>query len=102
MIDCGISVAIPQGYKLCVAVRSGWASRGLALMNGVGQIDVDYRGKVKCIVANVIGREVLVINNGDRIGQCWLEPVYKIEWNVVQSLPETARGEGGFGSTGSK
>lgn len=100
IIDCGLSMAVPSGFKLCVAARSGWAAKGLAVMNGVGQIDSDYRGNIKVIVANVVGKEIIVINDGDRIAQCWLEPVFKADWNIVTELPPTARADGGLGSTG--
>jgi len=99
VIDCGFSVAIPDGFKLCVSMRSGLASQGLFILNSPGQIDSDYRGPVKVIVAN-FSHSIITIQDGDRFAQCWLEPVYKADWSVVDSLPSTDRGEGGFGSTG--
>lgn len=98
-IKTGMKVAIPDGYKLCIAARSGLAKKGLIVLNGVGQIDSDYRGEIAVLMMNC-GPEILYINNGDRIAQCWIEPVYKIDWEVVEKLDDTARGSGGFGSTG--
>lgn len=100
IIETGISVAIPKGFKLCIAARSGLAAKGLAVMNAPGQIDEDYRGTIKVIVANITGRELITIAHGDRFAQCWLEPVYKVNWKVVKELTPTERGVGGLGSTG--
>jgi len=100
VISCGFSVAIPPGYKLCIAARSGLATRGLVVMNAPAQIDSDFRGVVQAIVANVTGRDIITINDGDRFAQCWLEPVYKMDWNLVTELSSTVRGVNGLGSTG--
>lgn len=98
-IDTGISVAVPHGFKLCIAMRSGLAKQGLFCLNAPGQVDSDYRGPVKVLVAN-FSHAIITINDGDRFAQMWLEPVFKADWNIVDTLPETERGEGGFGSTG--
>lgn len=101
VIDCGFSMQIPPGYKACVSARSGLASKGLIISNSPGQIDSDYRGRVKVIATNV-GKEIIVIEPGFRIAQMWIEPVYTFDWEMVQSLDVTVRNEGGFGSTGLK
>jgi len=100
-IDTGIRVQVPEGYKLCVSARSGLASRGVIVTNAPGQVDSDYRGRVMVIVANC-GNQIVNIENGQRFAQCWIEPVYKFDWEVISEdeLEETDRGEGGFGSTG--
>lgn len=99
LIDCGFSMEIPNGYKACIAARSGWASKGLIVNNGPGQIDSDYRGRIKICVTN-ISDNLLVVKHKERIGQIWIEPVYFFDWNAVNELTETKRQCGGFGSTG--
>ena len=99
-IDCGFSMELKPGYKACISARSGKASSGLIVANGPGQIDSDYRGRVQVIVCNVGQSNPVQINHGDRIAQMWIEPVYSFEWEVVSALSDTARGSGGFGSTG--
>ena len=99
LIDCGFSIELPRGYKACIAARSGWASKGLIVNNAPGQIDSDYRGRIKICVTN-ISQQTLVVSHKDRIGQIWIEPVYFFEWESVDSLSETDRQSGGFGSTG--
>ncbi len=101
VVDCGFSMQIPPGYKACVSARSGLASRGLIVTNAPGQIDSDYRGRVKVVVTNV-GQEIIVIEHGFRIAQMWIEPVYTFDWKTVESLDATVRNDGGFGSTGMK
>lgn len=100
LIDCGFSMEIPNGYKACIAARSGWASKGLIVNNAPGQIDSDYRGRIKICVTN-ISENLIVIKNKERIGQIWIEPVYFFDWVSVEALTETKRQCGGFGSTGS-
>ena len=100
-IDCGFSMEIKPGYKAVIVARSGFASRGLLVPNGPGQIDSDYRGKVKVILMNA-GREIILINPGDRVAQMHIEPVLLFDWVVSTELSETERGTGGFGSTGVK
>lgn len=100
-VATGIRIAVPPGYEAQVRPRSGLALKhGLSIPNAPGTIDADYRGEVKVIVIN-LGSEPVTINRGDRIAQLVVAPVARIEWNVCDSLPETERGAGGFGSTGS-
>lgn len=101
LIDCGFSMELPIGYKACISARSGWASKGLIINNAPGQIDSDYRGRIKICVTN-ISDKVLVIENKDRIGQIWIEPVYFFQWEKSDILSDTPRQDGGFGSTGFK
>lgn len=99
-VATGLSVAVPDGYELQVRARSGLALRqGLAVLNAPGTIDSDYRGEVKIILAN-LGAEPIEITPGMRIAQLVLAPVVRAEWREVEALPPTARGAGGFGSTG--
>jgi len=100
MVPTGLSVAIPDGYEIQMRPRSGLAAKhGLTCLNSPGTIDSDYRGELKVILINH-GNETFRIARGERIGQMVLAPVTKIAWEPVDSLPETMRGEGGFGSTG--
>jgi dUTP pyrophosphatase len=92
---------LPPGYKAEVFARSGLASRGLVILNGPGQIDEDYRGRVCLLVGNV-GKEIFVINHGDRLAQMCPTPVYKFTWERAEKLDESERGASGFGSTGVK
>ncbi len=101
LVPCGFAIAIPIGYEGQVRPRSGLASRhGVTVLNAPGTIDSDYRGEVKVILINH-GREPFVITGGMRIAQLLVAPVARVEWEVVDELPETTRGEGGFGHTGS-
>jgi dUTP pyrophosphatase len=99
VVDCGFSMELPPGWEAQVRARSGLSTRGVTMANGVGTIDDDYRGRVSAILQNN-GREIVVIKHGDRIAQMLLKPVYYFQWNVVDALGDTERGEGGFGSTG--
>lgn len=99
LVDCGFSMEVPVGYKAVIAGRSGLSSKGLVIPNAPGQIDSDYRGKVKVYLLNV-GREIMVINPGDRIAQMYIEEVKKFDFSVVEVLSPTKRDKGGFGSTG--
>jgi dUTP pyrophosphatase len=99
-ISTGIRIAVPPGYEAQVRPRSGLAIRhGISMVNAPGTIDVDFRGICQVILINH-GAEPFTIHRGDRIGQLVVAPVYRVEWEVVEELPETARGEGGFGHTG--
>jgi dUTP pyrophosphatase len=101
-VTTGIFVAIPAGYEMQVRPRSGLAlKQGITCLNTPGTIDADYRGEIKVILIN-LSNESQTINNGDRIAQLVVQKVEQIEWQVVTELPNTARGDGGFGSTGSK
>lgn len=99
-VPTGIYIAIPDGYEVQVRPRSGLAAKkGITVLNTPGTIDSDYRGEVKVIIMN-LGEEAVSFGNGDRIAQAVLAPVVQIEWNKVEELPISVRGEGGFGSTG--
>lgn len=99
-IPTGLSMEIPQGYEVQVRPRSGMAwKKGLTVVNAPGTIDSDYRGEVKILVVN-LGQETVEIAHGDRVAQFVLQAVNQIEWREAASLSETARGVGGFGSTG--
>ncbi len=100
MVPTGLSVAIPEGYEIQMRPRSGLAARhGVTCLNTPGTIDSDYRGELKVILINH-GDTPFTIGRGERIGQMVLAPVTRIAWQAVDALPETARGSGGFGSTG--
>ena len=93
-------MAIPEGYEGQIRGRSGLALKhGITLANGIGTIDSDYRGEIKVILIN-LSNEPFIINNGDRIAQFVLTKYQKIQFELVDSLEDTSRGEGGFGHTG--
>lgn len=99
-VATGFKVAIPQGYEIQVRPRSGLALKhGISLPNTPGTIDSDYRGELKVILVN-LGAEDFAIARGDRIAQLVLAPVTLAAWQEVDDLDDTARGAGGFGSTG--
>ena len=100
VVPCGFAMAVPEGWEAQVRPRSGLAAKhALTVANAPGTIDSDYRGEVKVILAN-LGREPFTISRGLRIAQLLLRPTFRAAWVEVDALPETARGEGGFGSTG--
>lgn len=100
LIPTGLSIALPAGYEAQVRPRSGLALKhGITVLNAPGTIDADYRGEVKVLLINH-GSENFVLKRGDRIAQMVVAPVTRIAWNVVETLDETARGAGGYGSTG--
>ena len=100
LVPTGISVAIPKNYEIQIRPRSGLAAKNnISVLNTPGTIDSDYRGEIKIILFNH-GSDEFLINNGDRIAQIVLMPVHKIDFEEVDNLPDTVRGEGGFGSTG--
>lgn len=100
LIPTGICIALPPGYEAQVRPRSGLAIKhGLTCLNTPGTIDADYRGEIKVILAN-LGQDNFVIERGMRIAQMVVAPVQQLQWRVQESLAETARGSGGFGSTG--
>ena len=99
-VATGLSVAIPGGYEIQVRPRSGLAFKhGISVPNTPGTIDSDYRGELKVILINH-GSEDFAIARGDRIAQLVLAPVTQARWSEVDELDATARGTGGFGSTG--
>jgi dUTP pyrophosphatase len=100
LIPTGLSMAFSQDYEIQIRPRSGLAAKNnISVLNTPGTIDSDYRGEIKVIIYNHGDRD-FVINNNDRIAQMILAPVIKIELQEIDELPETMRGEGGFGSTG--
>ncbi len=99
-VATGFAFAIPDGYEVQVRPRSGLALKnGITCLNTPGTIDSDYRGEVKVILAN-LGDAPFPIRRGDRIAQLVPAPVQRARFNLVDSLDDTARGVGGFGSTG--
>jgi dUTP pyrophosphatase len=100
LIPTGLAVALPPGYELQIRPRSGLALRhGIVLPNSPGTIDEDYRGEVQVIVLND-GDAPFTVERGNRIAQAVLAPVARARWLETETLDDTARSEGGFGSTG--
>ena len=100
LIPTGLSVAIPADCEIQIRPRSGLAAKSnISVLNTPGTIDSDYRGELKIILFNHSNKE-FVVNNKDRIAQMVLVPVLKIDFEEVETLPDTFRGSGGFGSTG--
>jgi len=101
-VPTGLTMAIPPGFEGQVRPRSGLALRaGVTCLNTPGTLDADYRGELKVILVN-LGEADFTIRRGDRIAQLVIAPVTSAAWNEVETLDETARGEGGFGSTGGR
>ena len=102
LIPTGIHIALPVGYEAQVRPRSGLALKhGIGLANMLGTVDSDYRADVGVILIN-LGQEDFVVNDGDRIAQMVIAKYETAEWEVVDELDETERGEGGYGHTGVK
>ncbi len=102
LIPTGFRMALPAGYEAQIRPRSGLAwKQGITMLNSPGTIDSDYRGEVKVLAINH-GDEPFEIKKGDRIAQMVIAPVFRAETDSVDKLPETNRGDGGFGSTGVK
>jgi len=100
LVPTGLSVAFSEEYELQIRPRSGLATKShITVLNTPGTIDSDYRGEIKVILFNH-GKDEFLINNKDRIAQMILVPVIKMELEETDNLPNTVRGEGGFGSTG--
>ena len=100
LIPTGVSVAFPEEFEIQIRPRSGLAAKNnISVLNTPGTIDSDYRGEIKVILFNH-GNNDFLINNKDRIDQMILTPVYKISLEETDNLPESVRGDGGFGSTG--
>jgi dUTP pyrophosphatase len=100
MVPTGLAIALPQGFEAQVRPRSGLAARhGVTVLNSPGTIDADYRGEIQVILINH-GTEPFAIHRGERIAQMVIAPVVQVRLNAVDSLPETSRSSGGFGSTG--
>ncbi len=99
-VPTGLAIALPPGHEAQVRPRSGLALRhGVTLLNSPGTVDADYRGEIKATLIN-LGEEDFIIRRGDRIAQLVIAPVEQATWREVDSLDGTARGVGGFGSTG--
>ncbi len=99
IISTGIMAAIPKQYEIQIRPRSGLAAKnGISVLNTPGTIDSDYRGEIKVILIN-LGKDIFEIKKNDRIAQMIVCPIIKVELEEVESLPETVRGKGGFGST---
>ncbi|MDA7580864.1 dUTP diphosphatase [Candidatus Pelagibacter sp.] len=100
IVPTGLSVAFSEDYEVQIRPRSGLAAKNnITVLNTPGTIDSDYRGEIKIILFNH-GKEDFLINNKDRVAQMILTPVIKMEFEETDNLPDTIRGEGGFGSTG--
>lgn len=99
-VPTGLALALPQGWEGQVRPRSGLALRhGITVLNSPGTIDADYRGELRVILIN-LGQAAVTIARGDRIAQLVIAPVSHAAWELAGELPATARGTGGFGSTG--
>lgn len=100
LVPTGLQMALPEGYEAQIRPRSGLAYRnGITMLNSPGTIDSDYRGEVKVLAINH-GQETFTIKHGDRIAQMVIAPVQQMFIEETNALPDTVRGEGGFGSTG--
>lgn len=100
LIGTGLKLAIPEGFEAQIRPRSGLALKhGITVLNSPGTIDSDYRGEIKVLLINH-GQEPFSIKHGERIAQLILAKYSQISWEIVEKLPETARGESGYGSTG--
>jgi dUTP pyrophosphatase len=100
VVPTGLRIAVPIGYEAQVRPRSGLArDYGIDIANSPGTIDADYRGEVQVILSN-FGDESFIVERGDRIAQLVVAPVSRVFWELVPSLDDTSRGEGGFGHTG--
>ena len=100
LVPTGIAVAFSSDFEIQIRPRSGLAAKNnISVLNTPGTIDSDYRGEIKVILFNH-GKDDFLINNKDRIAQMILTPVIKMELEEIDNLPETVRGDGGFGSTG--
>jgi dUTP pyrophosphatase len=100
LIPTGLAIALPEGYEAQIRPRSGLALKyGVTVLNSPGTVDADYRGEIKVILAN-LGAETFIVERGMRIAQMVIAQHAHVAWKVVDQLDETARGAGGFGSTG--
>jgi len=100
LIPTGLYIELPEGYEAQIRPRSGLANKnGVTVLNAPGTIDADYRGEIMVLLVN-LSLDTCMINPGDRIAQMVIAKHEKVEWHEVAKLEDTARGEGGFGSTG--
>jgi dUTP pyrophosphatase len=101
LLPTGIAIALPDGYAAFVHPRSGLAVRfGVSLVNAPGTVDAGYRGEIRVSVINLDPHHPVVFRRGDRIAQLVIQPVVRARFHEVERLPGSARGDGGFGSTG--
>lgn len=102
LVPTGLFISLPEGYEAQVRPRSGLAAKkGITVLNSPGTIDADYRGEIKVILVN-LSQEPFLVEDGERIAQMVVARHEQIQWEQVEVLDETDRGEGGFGSTGKK
>lgn len=100
LIPTGLAIAVPDGYEAQVRPRSGLALKhGITVLNSPGTIDADYRGEIKVILIN-LGKDIFTIERGMRIAQMIIGKINVVAWQEVDALPESSRGDGGFGSSG--
>ena len=99
IVNLGFSVEVPEGYELQIRSRSGLATKGVFVVNGVGCIDSDYRGDVGVILGNM-SQAIIPLSRGTRIAQVKLSAAPDINWEIIDEISDTERGSGGFGSTG--
>lgn len=102
LVPTGLFIALPAGFEAQVRARSGLAAKhGIGLVNGIGTIDADYRGEIKVLLVN-LSSEPYEINDSERIAQLVVGRYERVEWKPTETLEATARGAGGFGSTGTQ
>jgi len=102
LIPTGFSLSVPQGYEIQIRPCSGLAiKKGITVLNTPGTIDSDYRGEIKVVLIN-LSEDKFTVKNGERIAQMVICPIEQVSVEEVEELPETGRGTGGFGSTGTK
>jgi len=101
LVPTGIALAVPEGYVALVHPRSGLAARhGLSIVNTPGTVDAGYRGEIKVLLVNLDPREPIALRRGDRVAQLVFQRVERAAFVEVETLPDSARGSGGYGSTG--
>ena len=102
LIPTGLFIELPEGYEAQIRPRSGLAAKkGITILNSPGTIDADYRGEIKVILVN-LSNEDFIVENGERIAQMVIAKYERIEWVEAETLLDTSRGSGGFGSTGTR
>ena len=100
LVPTGLAIALPAGYEAQIRPRSGLALKhGVTVLNAPGTVDADYRGEVSVLLAN-FGAESFTVTRGMRIAQMIIAPFVQVSWEAVETLPESGRGAGGYGSTG--
>ncbi|MGB3731412.1 dUTP diphosphatase [Microbacterium sp.] len=101
LVGTGVRIALPEGYAAFVVPRSGLAAKhGITIVNSPGTVDAGYRGEIKVSLLNTDSKDAYDVAVGDRIAQLIVMPVIQVRFEPVEALPESIRGEGGFGSTG--